>query len=242
MWSRFARTHAGFVTSFFLFSCLAVCPGFYFRPHYYILVLPAAALGAGIAVVAARELLLEKRLGTFFVWFPVLYFTVAFAISVRAECRKYFRLNPAAAVRKMHAGEPFPEAVVVGSYIKAHSTQRDTIAIFGSESEICFYAARHCASSYLYFFPLMEKQKFARQMQDDMMRQIREARPRFLVYVNEVRSWGSNAQVQENRGLVDRTWAYAHDGYELVDEVALADDREHMWGDRACLYIFQRKE
>jgi hypothetical protein len=242
MWSRFARRHAGFVTSFFLFSCLAVFPGFYFRPHYYILMLPAAALGAGIAVSAARQILLGKRMGPFFVWFPVLYFSIALAISVRAECRKYFGLGSDAAARKMHAGEPFPEAVVVGSYIKANSTQGDTIAIFGSESEICFYAARHCASSYLYFFPLMEKQKFARQMQDDMMRQIREARPRFLVYVNEVRSWGSNAQVQENRDLVDMTWAYAHDGYELVDEVALAEDREHMWGDHACLYTFQRKE
>jgi hypothetical protein len=172
----------------------------------------------------------------------VLYFSIALAISVRAECRKYFSLDPDAAARKMHAGEPFPEAVVVGSYIKAHSTQGDLIAIFGSESEICFYAARHCASSYLYFFPLMEKQKFARQMQDDMMRQIREARPRFLVYVNEVRSWGSIAQVQDNQDLVDRTWAYAHDGYELVDEVALVDDRDHMRGDRASYYVFRRTE
>lgn len=242
IWSRYARTHGKFVSGFFLVSCLAVCPGFYFRPHYYILMLPAASLGAGIAVSATRELLLGRRLSPFFVWFPVVYFSVAFAISVRAEYRKYFRLDPISLVRKMQPGEPFPEAVVVGSYIKAHSTERDTIGIFGSEPEICFYAERHCASSYLYLFPLMEKQKFAGQMQDDMMRQIREARPRFLVFVNEVRSWGSNAQVQENQDLVDRTWAYAHDGYELVDEVALADGREHMMGDRAGYYVFQRTE
>jgi Dolichyl-phosphate-mannose-protein mannosyltransferase len=240
IWSRFARLHAGFVTTFYLFSCLAICPGFYFRPHYYILMLPAAALGAGIAVSAARELLLERQLGSFFVWFPVLYFTVAFAISVGAEYRKYFRLDPVALVRKMQAGEPFPEAVVVGSYIKAHSAGQDTIGIFGSEPEICFYSARHCATSYLYFFPLIEKQKFARQMQDDMMQQIRNARPEFLVYVDEVRSWGSVTHVQENRGFVDMTWAYAHSGYELVDEVALADDREHLRGDRASYYVFRR--
>ena len=242
MWSRFARAHAGFVTSFFLFSCLAVCPGFYFRPHYYILVLPAAALGAGIAVSAARELLLERRLGPLFVWFPVLYFSVAFAISVRAEYRKYFRLDPVTLVQKMHrmAGEPFPEAVVVGSYIKAHSSERDTIAIFGSEPEICFYAARHCASSYLYFFPLMEKQKFARQMQDDMMRQVREARPRFLVYVNHMYSWGSKAQLRENWDFVEMAWAYAQNNYELVDEVPVAGDSPHMWGDHPSLYVFRR--
>jgi hypothetical protein len=72
------------------------------------------------------------------------------------------------------------------------------------------------------------------------MQQIRNARPEFLVYVDEVRSWGSGTQVQENRGFVDMTWAYAHSGYELVDEVALADDREHLRGDRASYYVFRR--
>ena len=175
VWSRFARVHGGFVTSFCLFSCLAVCPGFYFRPHYYILVLPAAALCAGIAVSAAQEILLQKRLGTLLLWFPVLYFAVAFVISARAEYRRYFRLDPVALQRRVQAEEAFPEAVAVGSYIKAHASAQDTIGIFGSEPEICFYSARHCASSYLYVYPLMEKQKFARQMQDEMMRQIRDA-------------------------------------------------------------------
>jgi Dolichyl-phosphate-mannose-protein mannosyltransferase len=241
-WSRFARPHAGFVTSFFLFSCLAVCPGFYFRPHYYILVLPAAALGAGIAVSAAQEVLLEKRLGAWIVWFPVLYFAVAFVISARAEYRRYFRLDPVALVRRVQAREAFPEAVAIGSYIKAHASDQDTIGLFGSEPEICFYSARHCASSYLYLYPLMEKQKFAHQMQDEMMQQVRNARPRFLVYVDDIHSWGWKAQVEENRGFVDSTWAYAQRNYEVVDQVAVAGDPDHLWGDHACLYVFRRKE
>ena len=240
LWSRFARANAGFVTSFFLFSCLAVCPGFYFRPHYYILVLPAAALGAGIAISAAREILLERRLGRLIVWFPVLYFAVAFVISARAEYRKYFHLDSVALVRRVQAEEAFPEAVAIGSYIEAHASQQDTIGIFGSEPEICFYAARHCASSYLYLYPLMEKQKFAQQMQDEMMQQIRNARPRFLVYVNDIHSWGSKAQLDANRGFVEMAWAFAQPDYELVDQVPVAGDPEHMWGDHAGLYVFRR--
>ena len=239
-WSRFARVHGGFVTSFCLFSCLAVCPGFYFRPHYYILVLPAAALCAGIAVSAAQEILLLKRLGRLLVWFPILYFAVAFVISARAEYRRYFRLDPVALQRRVQAKEPFPEAVAIGSYIKAHASALDTIGMLGSEPEICFYSARHCASSYLYVYPLMEKQKFAHQMQDEMMRQIRDARPRFLVYVNDIQSWGPKDQVDANRGFVEMAWAYAQGDYELVDEVLIADDPQHMWGDHASLYVFRR--
>ncbi len=240
IWSRYARTHGGFVTGFFLFSCLAICPGFYFRPHYYILVMPAATLCAGIAVSAAEESLRERRLGKLIVWFPVLYFAVAFVISVRAEYRKYFHLDPVSLVRRVQAEEPFPEAVAIGSYIKAHSSEQDTIGLFGSEPEICFYSARHCAGSYLYVYPLMEPQKFARQMQNEMMQQVRDARPRFLVYVNDIHSWGTKAAPEENREFVDMAWAYAQRDYKLVDEVAIADDPEHMWGDHACLYVFRR--
>jgi hypothetical protein len=240
IWSRYARTHCGFVTGFFLFSCLSVCPGFYFRPHYYILVMPAAALGAGIAVSAAKETLRERQLGTLIVWFPVLYFAVAFVISARAEYRRYFHLDPVSLVRRVQAEEPFPEAVAIGGYIRANSSAGDTIGLFGSEPEICFYSARHCASNYLYVYPLLERQKFAGQMQKEMMQQVREARPRFLVYVNDIHSWGSKAALEENRGFVEMAWAFAHGDYELVDEVAIADNPEHMWGDRASLYVFRR--
>jgi len=88
----------------------------------------------------------------------------------------------------------------------------------------------------------MEKQKFAHQMQDEMMQQVRDARPRFLVYVDDIHSWGWKTQVEENRGFVDSTWAYAQRNYEVVDQVAVAGDPDHLWGDHACLYVFRRKE
>jgi hypothetical protein len=239
LWSRYARARGGFVASFVLFSLLAVCPGLYFRPHYFILVLPAAALCAGVGVCAVRQSLLERRAGTL-AWLPVLYFAVAFAISARAGYRKFFHLDPVSLVRKVQAGESFSEAVAVGGYIKAHSSEQDTIGLFGSEPEICFYSARHCASSYIYVYPLMEKQKFARQMQDEMTQQLREARPRFVVFVDDVYSWGTTDTLEENRVFVESAWAYARQNYELVDQVAVAGDPGHLWGDHSYLYVFRR--
>lgn len=240
LWSRYARARGGFVASFFLFSCLAVCPGLYFRPHYFILVLPAAALCTGIGVCAVRQGLLEKRFGILVVWLPVIYFAAGFGISARTQYRRYFQLDPVSLSRRIFDGEAFPEAVVAGSYLKAHSSEQDTIGILGSEPEICFYSARHCASSYLYVYPLMEKQKFAQQMKTDMMRQIQDARPRFLVWVDDAHSWGTKATMEENRGFVEESWKYAHLNYELVDQVAIAGDAEPWWGNRAYLYVFRR--
>jgi hypothetical protein len=70
-----------------------------------------------------------------------------------------------------------------------------------------FYSARHCASTYLYSFPWMEEQKFARQMQNDMLQQIQEARPKFLVYADCARSWGTKATLEDNWGLPEMAWA-----------------------------------
>jgi hypothetical protein len=240
LWSRHARAHGGFVASFFLFSVLAVCPGLYFRPHYFILLLPAAALGAGIGVTAVRESLLEKRFGWQVGWLPVLYFAVMFGISIRGQYKTYFHLDPVSLDQKIFGQDPFAEAVAAGSYIKTHSDEQDTIALFGSEPEICFYSARHCASSYLYTYPLMEKQKFAQQMLREMMQQVQDTRPRFVVYVDAARSWGTKATLEENRGFLEAAWAYAHWDYQLADQLAIAGDPEHLWGDRAYLYIFRR--
>ena len=50
------RRIAPFLSGFFLFSFLAVCPGFFFRQHYFVQILPAVALGAGAALWAIGEL------------------------------------------------------------------------------------------------------------------------------------------------------------------------------------------
>ena len=202
LWSRYTRRHGGFLASFFLFSLLAVCPGLYFRPHYFILLLPAAALCAGIGVSAAQRWLRERRFGRPpLVWLPVVYFAVVFMISVRGQYKTYFHLDPVSLNKEIFDRDPFLEAVGVGNYIKAHSSKQDTIGVFGSEPEICFYSVRHCATTYLYTYPLMEKQKYAEQMRRDMMQQVRDARPSFLVYADVARSWGNSGHAGRESGI-----------------------------------------
>ncbi len=55
-WKQKNRSAAIFVTGLLIFSFAALCPGFYFRSHYFVLMLPAVALLAGAAVSCAGEL------------------------------------------------------------------------------------------------------------------------------------------------------------------------------------------
>ena len=77
---------------------------------------------------------------------------------------------------------PFLSLFRIADYLREHTTPDDTIAVLGSEPEIYFYSHRHSATGYIYTYPLMEPQKYARQMQEEMIREI-ERRESEVSYV-----------------------------------------------------------
>ncbi len=93
-WSP-TRKYRVFLLIFTLFSMLAVCPGLYFRPHYFLVLLPAVAMLAGIGISASYEYLHRRRLSVMFSWVAVSSFILVCA-STLLEVKKV--LLPAAAV------------------------------------------------------------------------------------------------------------------------------------------------
>ena len=189
LWSRKARAHRFFLVSFLLFSFLAICPGFYFRRHYFILILPAIALLAGVAVTSARERLLQGRHKAWAV-LPVLVFLVAFAHSIFLQRKYFFDLDPLSACRTVYGTNPFPEAVQIGEYLKNHASSGARIAVLGSEPEIYFYSHLHSATGYIYTYSLMEPQSHALDMQKEMITEIEASLPESVVFVNVPASFG----------------------------------------------------
>jgi hypothetical protein len=243
LWSRYACAQGGFIAGFFVTSLLAVCPGFYFRPHYFILLLPAVALCVGIAVECFQRELHRRNLNRATI-IPVLLFAIIYVVSVRGQWISYFRLNSSQLSQKFCAdGQACPDNVQVADFLKAHALPEDHIGIIGSEPEICFYARLRCTSPYLYMYPLMERQPFAKQMQADLMQEFSAERPRFIVYVDNSWSWNWRPTYAQNRAFFESMWSFAHNGYELVDTVPVTDsssETSHLWGDRALIYVFQR--
>ncbi len=242
LWSRSARAHGGFIASLFFFSAVAVFPGLYFRPHYYIVLLPAAALCAGVAIECARRELQSFRAGRFAL-VPALYFAIVYMVSVHGQYHSFFRYGPIPLSRKIHYDQPYADAVSIADFIHAHAAPGDQIGIIGSEPEICFYTRLQCTSSYLYMYPLLEKHRFAPAMQEQVKQELTTTRPRWLVYVDDERSWGWKPNLIRNRGFFDWGWDFAHQGYSLVDQVNAPDIGpypEHLFGTRAALYLFER--
>ncbi len=163
-----------FLLVFFAVSFLAVCPGFYFRDHYFILLLPAVALAVGTTAKPG--------------W-PIWAVTACVLFSVYEQHEFLFEFNPVMATAAVYGANPFPEAVQIGNFIRTNSEPTDKIAVLGSEPEILFYANRHSATPFIYTYPLMESHPFARKMQEDFVRDMESAKPKYAVMVNVATSW-----------------------------------------------------
>ena len=212
LWNKRMRASAVFLVGFLAFSLAAFSAGFYFREHYYIFVLPAASLLAGVAISALPNL--TARHSNFVRFALLLLFCVALSQPILAARKFFFEASPVEASRLRYEGNPFPECVQVAEYLRDHTDVGDTIAVLGSEPEICFYSKRHSATGYIYTYGLMESQSYARQMQEEMIREIESARPKYLIWMGVPPSWMRRAT---SEGMIF-AWAndYAEKFYDVV--------------------------
>jgi hypothetical protein len=220
---------------FCLAAALGVCPGFYFRPHYFLLALPAVALMSGCAVSIVRRLRSQKtetpNIGTWPVW---IYALLLF-VTILANGNIWFIQTPAQASRTIYGLHPFAEAETVAAFIGTNSPPDARVAVLGSEPEIYFLSHRHSATGYIYTFPLMEPQPFARQMQDEMIGEIEGVSPQFVVLATGNLSWMKRP---DSNPRIFEWWASYQTNYALVgiaDVISPAETR-YAWGAAAARY------
>jgi hypothetical protein len=125
--------------------------------------------------------------------------------------------------------------VEIARYLRDHTGPDDRIAVFGSEPQIYFYADRRSATGYVYTYGLMEPQKYALTMQQEMAREIEQAHPKYLVFVTVPTSW---LRAQDSQDYIFQWFKEYTQGMELDGLVELAgpDQIVYKWGDEARAY------
>ncbi len=183
VWNRKSRGRADFLLGLLFFSALAVSAGLYFRRHYFIMLLPVVCLLIGLALEAARPS--DHASQTVWRYVPIVVYFVACSVSLFQESRFFFQMDPISASRYVYPYDPFPESVVIGNYIREHSSPSTPIVVFGSEPQILFYSQRRSATGCLYGYSLTEEQKYAATMQQQEISEIEAGRPEYIVYVQD---------------------------------------------------------
>ncbi|NCA84823.1 MAG: hypothetical protein EOM83_04525 [Clostridia bacterium] len=174
---------------FLIFSLLSLVPGFYFRPHYYVMLLPAIAMFAAIALdyLASAAASASRRK-----WLPALsgvLLLVLIIMGIRHHRNYFFKDTPAEISRNIYGLNPFPESEAIGDFIKKNSNPGDTLAVIGSEPQLYFYSGLMPATGYIYTYSLMELHSYNKQMQQEMIVEVEAAHPQILVHVNIDKTW-----------------------------------------------------
>jgi hypothetical protein len=176
------RWTKGFVAGLFASSFVAVSPGSYFFPHYFVLMLPAVGLLVGAGCTLVRQKLRQSHLGPLSAFLPAAVFLTGCGMAISKHERyhwSYFEQSHVA----------FVAAPELAHYISNHSSPASRVAILGSEPEIYFYAHRHAASGYIYMYDITSNAMHAPAMKQEMFREIEAAQPEFVLDVHDPFSW-----------------------------------------------------
>jgi hypothetical protein len=192
LWDGLNRSRASWLYLFVAFSLAATCIGFRFRPHYFVLLIPAGAACVGFGGSALRTLARNVGAGWLSGTVAVCLLLAATAPALLAE-RGYLLQDPTGISRSTYGSNPFPESLEIARYVRENTEPNDVIAVVGSEPQIYFYSRRRSATGYIYMYPLMESHPYAAQMQEEMIREIESARPHMIVFVKIPSSWQASA-------------------------------------------------
>jgi hypothetical protein len=223
----------------------------YFRPHYFILLLPAVSILAGLAVRCGTERLQSWKLSPVLIAMPSFLFVLAFYTAVYDQRQLFFEMNAVQACEQTYWPNPFPEILEISNYINRTAPASAKIAVIGSEPEVYFYTHRRSATGYVYFYPLLEPQKYAGTMQEEMETEIERSRPEIIVLVNNPKSWvawSKAASTDEIFAWADKYVAQYYDVVGLVesDETTTkfywgAEAEDHQPSSPSQIYVLRRK-
>jgi len=226
-----SRSARNFLLPLMICSFLALCPGFHFRPHYFILVAPVVALMAS-APFAVKPLPGWLRGGLFLVLAGATLF------QFWSEGWFLFAATPEEYVKKAYqTTKPFAESVAVARYVRENTGKKDRILVLGSEPQIYFYANRLSATGHIYMYPFMEDQPYAETMRAGMLRDMVANRPSYVILVDDISSWLSVTPDGEKfRG---RLGEFVASGYELDGVAAVSREGRsyYVFGAKARQFV-----
>jgi len=225
-WERRLSLNDRFLlTALFICSFASFSVGFYFRSHYFITFLPIMALLAGIGI--SRSLRLLKHDTTIELVLAVAligFFVIGTLAAVIGNGIIWFGMNPAEASRESYLTTIFIETTKVADEIKANSQKNARVLVMGSEPQIFFLSHRRSATGYIYVYPLMERQPYARKMQEGMIAEAERAHPDYAVYVDDSLSW--LAWPESESKLLDWWNEYALTNFDLIQTIPIKEGTE----------------
>jgi hypothetical protein len=184
-----------FLLLFFACSFACVCPGGYYRPHYFQLMFPSAALL--IALGIARCCIFWAKTTQKWQLNPVKLQIMGFCAFILAQFGYLFLWSPNEIMLNMYDGDVCTDMRSIGKMLPNLTDSNDKIGILGGEPQVYFYANRMASTGFLYHYPLIEHQPYAIPMSKQFVTETEKVRPKIFIYSYQINSKTHN-QVTSN--------------------------------------------
>lgn len=208
--------NGGWCLWFGLACALAILPGWYFRHHYFLFLLPFLALTASYAL--RRLVDVDRRPAAMALLSGVGIAILATGLATQSAF--LLSRSPDEISVAVYGPNPFVDSRRLAAEIAAQLPPDGAVAVLGSEPQIPFYAGRRSATGHVYMYPLMEPQLFAETMQEQAIREIEDASPEFVLWVNDQMSW--NRLETSNTRIIEWTEEYVR-GFEPMMMIDIHD-------------------
>lgn len=228
------------IVSFAVFSFLSVCPGFYFRQHYFIQYLPALGITFAAAGYLLDYILDANGKNKYLAFSKYAILSILIIVGINKESKYLFKEKPLKLSKIIYGSNPFPESIQLADFLKKNTTETDKIAILGSEPQIYFYTGRKSASGYIYTYNLMEVHPYSLQMQNEMVKEIETAKPKYILFVNVAFSWLSRPDSEKY--IFDWYGKYINSNYKMVAIMDLVGYTGNFVTENISAYQPQSKE
>ncbi len=185
-WIKFLKIKdiKGFlIIIWFIFLFLSVFSGLRFFPQYFILTTPALAIASGYGLWSIfekirniRNIFLKRVIGIFI----ILVVTIASLV----PNFKYWFVYSATEISNQVYEDYYPLQVrikYIASYINQNTAIDDTVFIFGTGTDILFYANRRSATKYIIFYTLAESHKDILIRQKEIVNEIIKNKPKYII-------------------------------------------------------------
>ncbi len=190
---------------------VATTPGWLFRPHYFLFLIPGISLAAGLA-------LSRLRWNSFIAL--ILFAPIIFSRSVLFA-------SPASAILELYPNNPFEQLRRIGLSLQQSLKPGEKLVVLGSEPEIYFYSNHPAATPYIYMYPLLESQPYAVPMQQHLMDSMEQNPPDVIVHVRIPTSW--LVQPNSTTKLLEWIPAYLEKRYQKIQEIILSQSDSNGW-------------
>ena len=164
-------------------SLVGTSVGLYFRPHYFIQLLPALCALAAFPLAWSCER--AWRRGPLIGGTAILASALLILVLPTYDQRNTLRAaTPADISTQIYGANPFPESLVIAEYIRRNSEPSDSVFIVGSEPQILFYSGRRSATRYILFYPLTGDYEGVLDVQASVVAEVEESNPKFILRIN----------------------------------------------------------